>query len=446
MAGLNYRANANARLVSLEQGDVAGAMPSGSNDDVLHNMEAGTIQRIGSQYKNSNQSFQNAQQQINVWASSWRNTTSGKMSTAAASLLLNDNVNDYQAKGFEKSLVATYSAMNQLDLNNLDNARVAIKQMYETEEAIESFNQATYNAERQKQKEIRTNGDKNENALYQKINTEFNFPDLNSPAVLRLRNSYQNAFSHYLAGFVFQALGEPSLSRPGYLKAGQLQPRNALIQQSINNLDNNVMPAAKQTDLLIVQTVGHAPQIKSMQKTLFFNYVSGSRGDRRSCLKQITLFYPKLIIDKDNASRYQYTIDKKSYTPIPMTNVNLMAKRALKDEMPHIILRNVSAVIRDGVLQQMACSNNNGNLALQLGAGLVGVFLNRADERSWTTLPAFININRQKISYGKHMISVTVNGQTYTKTFKLDQPYQLLSYRIINNRVFFQLQQSMGAT
>jgi hypothetical protein len=39
-------------------------------------------------------------------------------------------------------------------------------------------------------------------------------PALDAPEVVSLKNSYQSAFSHYLAGFVYEALGEKDLAAP----------------------------------------------------------------------------------------------------------------------------------------------------------------------------------------------------------------------------------------
>ncbi len=48
-------------------------------------------------------------------------------------------------------------------------------------------------------------------------------PALDAPEVVGLKNSYQSAFSHYLSGFVYEALGENDLAAPGYRKAAELR-------------------------------------------------------------------------------------------------------------------------------------------------------------------------------------------------------------------------------
>ena len=68
-----------------------------------------------------------AQQSVDVWANSWMSTTGGELSNTALSMLVNDNATEYQPRGYERSFLSTYHALNHLDLNNWENARVEIK-------------------------------------------------------------------------------------------------------------------------------------------------------------------------------------------------------------------------------------------------------------------------------------------------------------------------------
>jgi hypothetical protein len=437
----SYKSTSDKRLEKIYAGDVKSAMSAKETPDILYNMEYGMLQRLDQNYLASNIYFGRAQEVISIWANSWLSTTSGELSQQATSLLLNDNANAYQPRGYERSFLATYYALNQLDLNSLANARVEIKKMYEIEQATKNYNQVLYDQTRiEEQKQVR---DPAENSLREQILKKYDFSDINNPKVLALKNSYQNAFSHYLAGFVFEALNEPSLSRPGYVNAGKLQPMNSLIQRSINNLDNGVRPKIGTTDLLIVEAVGHAPQIQSQQVTIFLNmsFIDPSK----SCLNTINIFFPKLIPDRDNDSVYSYQLDDQQLTPLPMVDVNLMAARALHDEIPHLIARNVAAAIRNVSVSQLSCANANSDISLLLniGTAITGILLDKADERIWTLLPGKININRLNLSYGQHTITVRVNGQTYTQQITLNQPYQVVAFRIMGGQLFFNTQQSM---
>ena len=55
-----------------------------------------------------------------------------------------------------------------------------------------------------------------------------------------LKNSYQSALAHYLAGFIYEALGEPSLAAPGYRLANELQPGKPALEEALRGLDSRV--------------------------------------------------------------------------------------------------------------------------------------------------------------------------------------------------------------
>ena len=63
---------------------------------------------------------------------------------------------------------------------------------------------------------------------------------IDNAEVNALRNSYQSALSHYLAGFVYEALGEASLAAPGYRLANELQPGRPLLEEALRGLDERM--------------------------------------------------------------------------------------------------------------------------------------------------------------------------------------------------------------
>lgn len=429
-------------LQKVYAGDPKNALKANDkSEDLLFNLEYGTLMRMGRDYDTSNLYYSKAQNNIDIWTNSWLNTTTGQASSTAAAMLINDDIKDYQAKDYEKTFLATQHALNHLDLNNPDNARIEIKKMYQVEQAIQNYNQAKYNEAQVENS--KNNQDAKGNYLYEQISKEYNFTDINSPEVLALKNGYQNAFSHYLAGFVFEALGEPSLSRPGYVKAGQLNPTNPLIQKSIDNIDNNVRPKKGYTDLLIVEETGHAPQIKSEEIHIPFPANLSSR-DRSSCINMVNIFYPRLVVDNYNADTYPFALDGVVSSPSMMVDVDIMAKRSIVDQREYIIARNVTAAIRNIALSQTACAlgGSLGGL-LSLGTSLGGAALDHADERTWVSLPNTISISRVSIPYGAHQISVRINGLEFTQSIILNQPYQIINFRVIGNQVYFNPQNSM---
>lgn len=434
----SYNSQSTKTINRIYEGQLTTAMEAESTADPLYNMEYGSLERMNQNYTASNYNYSLAEQSIQLWANSWMSTTSGNIANSTTSMLINDNATEYQPKGYEKSFLATYHALNHLDLDNWENARIEIKRMYQIEEATKNYNQALYYKEAQEYQDIEQ--DKSQSYLEKQIIQNYDFSDINKPAVLALKNSYQNAFSHYLAGFVFEALGEPSLARPGYVNAGQLNPTNPLIQQSINNLDKNYHPKTGYSELLIVEEVGHAPLIKSQEVHIPID--ANFMGNQNACINMINIFFPTLEPDRINNMVYPYLLDNTPYTPLEMVDVNLMAARAIHDEIPHLIARNIAAAIRNIALSQASCSGGGSiGTLLSLGTSLGGMLLDKADERIWTLLPNKIFINRVSLPYGKHNITVNVNGIPYSQEVSLNQPYQIVNFRIIGNQVLFNTQQ-----
>lgn len=411
------------------------------NPDILYYMENGTYRRMLNHYDDSNKLFAQADKIIDVWVNSWKNTTSGKLTANMTQMLINDNVVDYQPKGYEKTTLAVYRALDHIDVNNWQNARIEIKKMYQTEAAIQNYNQALYI--RAQEDNASYQSDPGKNSIYQQIIRKYNFAAIDSPKVLALKNGYQSAFGHYLAGFVFEALGETSLSRPGYINAIKLNPVNELSKTSLNNLDNNKIKNHGYTNLLIIQEVGHAPQYKSKQIPIVSNYNSSNSGN--ACINSINLFFPELISDPQGKNGYNYSIDNNDQKQELYTDYDLMAARYLHDQIPHLIARNIAAAIRNISASQISCNNtnNNGSLGaiLSIAASLTGILLDRADERTWVLLPSKVYLNRIQLPYGKHTIKINVNGNNYTQMVELNSPYQIMDMRILDNKVFFMNQQ-----
>lgn len=98
----SYKDTSDQQFSKIYNGQLPAAMDAKNTPDTLYNMEYGILLRINQQYDQSNIYFGRAQQVMDIWANSWASTTSGQLSADAAAMLLNDNVNDYQPRGYEK--------------------------------------------------------------------------------------------------------------------------------------------------------------------------------------------------------------------------------------------------------------------------------------------------------------------------------------------------------
>ena len=171
---------------------------------------------------------------------------------------------DYVLKNYEGTMLAYTLALNHVLSGNWDNARVEILKMAQREKDIASFNEAKYQAIAEaRSKGINGMQGTVDNRVIQGNPIINGYPvnTISDSQTLSLKNSYQSAAAHYLAGFIFEKLREPSLAAPGYRLAIELRPDIPFLQDALKNLDANVQQPINassigQTDTLFVIETG----------------------------------------------------------------------------------------------------------------------------------------------------------------------------------------------
>src|SRR4029079_10905775 len=116
-------------------------------------------------------------------------------------LMLNDKSRPYEGHDYEKVMLTTRVALNFLAMGDFDNARVAIKQTHEREAVI-----ADLRAKEVREIE-RDTGKRGAQTSFKELNG-YPVQTIDNPQVNALKNSYQSALSHYLAGFIYEAQSE----------------------------------------------------------------------------------------------------------------------------------------------------------------------------------------------------------------------------------------------
>lgn len=401
-----------------------------SEDDktaLLYNLERGELLRMDRRYEDSTNAFLLADIKVKEWEETAKTDPSKLMGTVGAALI-SERLKNYEGQDYEKVWLTTRLAMNRVALGDFENARVDIKRTHEREAIIAEFrSKETLAAEEEAKSKGAAAGGKELNG--------YPVETLNDPEVLALKNGYQNALSHYLAGFMYEVLGESGLAAPGYRKAIELKPETGVLEEGLRGLDNRTSFTWKRrqrmTDVLFVVEAGDAPARKPKAFTI---PVPTGRG-----MVTASISYPVIEPSTDpllttlSAAGTDLKLEK-------VVDVNVMARRALKDEMPGMVLRGVTRAIAKGVTQN----------ELQKGGGLVGGLIGAvasaatevADDRMWRMLPGRVYIARGYLPPGEHV--VTVNGRALPDPVKIDGQYALVPLRLYENTVLMGDVASLG--
>lgn len=417
---------ANQMQSAQQTGGIPGAIKaleaSASTPDqksaLLYNMERGELLRLNHQYQESTQAFLLADKKVNEWEETAKTDPSKLLATLGAAVI-SERLKVYEGQDYEKVWLTTRLALNRVAGSDLESARVDIKRTHEREAVIAEF-RAKETAEAEES--AKTKG-------VEKSGKEINgYPveTLNDPEVLALRNGYQNALSHYLAGYLYEVLNEPGLAAPGYRKAIELRPETSVLEEGLRGLDERTSFTHKRrqrmTDVLFVVEAGDAPA----RKPKAFTIPIPARGGVRT----VSISYPVIEPSKDPALGKISTsgVDIKLEKVV---DVNVMARRALKDEMPGMILRGITRAIVKAELQDQL-QKNAGMIGAVLGI-VASVVTEQADDRIWRRLPGRVYIARGYLPEGEHKLQV--DGRNLDITVKVAGQYALVPLRLTGNSV-----------
>ena len=403
-----------AALKTLE----ASATTADEKAAMLYNMERGELLRLDRNYKDSTQAFLLADIKVKEWEAAAKTNPEKLLSTLGAATI-SERLKVYEGQDYEKVWLTTRLALNRVAAGDMDNARVDIKRTHEREAVIAEFRAKETSAA---EEEAKTKGAKTSG---KEING-YPVETLNDPEVLALKNGYQNALSHYLAGFLYEVLNEPGLAAPGYRKAIELKPETGVLEEGLRGLDDRTSFTHKRrqrmTDVLFVVEAGDAPARKPKAFTLPVPVGGG--------IRTVSISYPTIepsidpVLSLLSASGRDFKLEK-------VVDVNVMARRALRDEMPGMVLRGVTRAVVKGVMQDQL-QKNAGLLGAVVGS-IASAVTEQADDRLWRMLPGRVYVARGYLPEGEH--KVVINGRDFNVNVAVSGQYALVPLRLYNQNV-----------
>ncbi|MCL2162682.1 MAG: hypothetical protein FWH56_12600, partial [Betaproteobacteria bacterium] len=233
-------------------------------------------------------------------------------------------------------------------------------------------------------------------------------------------------------GYYFEMVGEPSLSDPGYRNALELRPDSALIRAKTTG--KTAKPGPNEADVLFVFESGQAPAWKSVTIPLVLPI--------NKELIAVPLSFP-VIISTGVYTPTSLGVGGKNLPVETLVNVDAMAKRQLKDQMPGIIGRTAIRGVIKGAAQYAV--QKKGGKAAGLITGVANVVTEQADERAWRTLPARLSIARAILPEGEQTIEFRTGRGTYRSTITVGGKVNIIPIRIVGDFVYVGQPEAKGS-
>lgn len=347
-------------------------------------------------------------------------------------IISNDNATRYDIPYYEQSMLHSYQALNYLSQSDLSGALVEIRRA----------NIVQNKALQANQKELY---DSQQSMASKGINPSDlanNYPVMNN-VIGEVKNGFQNAYTFYLSGILYEAAGQSNDAYIDYKKALEIYPNNITLQKDVwrlatqlamtsdislfksrfarsiseSNQKDKPNEQSKMGQLVILIEQGI---IASKQETSINLPIFTSHNDIRFYSLALPSYQNRLAQYSGLSLNYQ----GQTYQSHEIVRLQSLAAKQLQDSMPTIVTRQIIRLVAKEEIRQQF-SRKIGDIGNIL-ASLYNVASEKADTRSWSTLPDSIHILRLTLSPGKHDIDVNINGTQRTITVEINEDRQTL--------------------
>ena len=382
------------------------------NAQVLFSAEMGRVAQLEGDFGPSRSAFAGAIAATRAQDEKATVSASGAAAQTGA-VLVNDKVIPYRAPSYERTLMHHYQTLNYLAANDVVGAGVEVRRANREQEA----------ARRRHDREIARSK-----------STEGNVPpdDARDPNLLAVyagldemagavKFSFQNAATFYVSSVIWEMLGEPNDAYIDCKKALEIYPENPYVQRDVVRLGRRLgmredledferrFPGASKAEdagdvagkarLVVLYEEGLAPR-KSEMAVAYPLPAADSIGVIALPIYAETLPPPVPAGVSAGGRGLGQTA--------PICNVAALAARALAEQMPGILTRQVARAVAKAVGAK-AAKDAGGDWG-ELAATLYNVISEQADLRSWLTLPAHMQVLSAWVDPGGSCVALTAPG------------------------------------
>ncbi|MBW3567483.1 MAG: hypothetical protein KY410_05910 [Proteobacteria bacterium] len=359
-------ADALAKLETLE---------SGARNQALYHINKGMLLRMNGDIAGSIAAFEAAKPLVGYQEAASFSETAGQFALA-------EGATSYQPRPFERLQLHVFQALNHLEIDDWDAARVEAVQI---------------------------------NLLLDR-------------AYGGVAPHGGDAFARYLSGIIFEGRGENDDALIAYRKALQAYDKNGTVRQFPADLEKRLLLLTERFglhdehkqfaerfgekraaqaralaesgdgELLVVGMTGLVPHRREVS-SLHQDFTSG---------KFYRLSLPTLRPRSGSANRLVLVAgDQEIARSELVEDLSVAAQRALDDELPGLIARSIARNVIKNRVANEAGENSQG---LEFLFNIASAVLENADTRSWNTLPERLHLVRVSLPEGTHELRAEFAG------------------------------------
>lgn len=375
-------------------GHAAEALPKvrestpGDDTYVLDQLERGRIAWLAGQDAISKQGFAAADSRL-AWEDNQARYRLSQGLAQAGSLLTNDQTMAYRTPDYERTMLHHYLALNYLQRGDAEGALVEVRRANQVQERALKARADEVRKAKEKSEEAEVDGE-----MRQLMSR--GAPELDR-LIGRVKNGFQNAYTFYFSGVLYEAAGDLNDAWVDYQRGYQIAPDNQSLQDALLRLarlrgssdelketEKKVgrkapPPAKDQGQLVVLFEDGLIPARREIFLPL---PISTSSGDFRT----FTVAVPYYDNRASDTGPLTVSVGKQAGRTSSLVRLESLAAKDLQERLPGMLTRQALRLVAKEQLRRSAAKEGG-----DVGNILVGIFntlSERADTRSWLTLPA----------------------------------------------------------
>lgn len=369
-----------------------------SADRLLYLQERGRIGQLASNTDASKTDFDAA---IGAYATLEDRAVISASATLAsgASLITNDNARPYAGSLYERVFVHQYQALNYLASGDGSAALVEVRRANLIQNEALAKKENTVDSAREDAEKKGFDAER--------YDSYFTGMDV---AAGRVKSGFQNAATFYLSGLIYEATGNNNDAYIDYRKALELVPDNPYVQrdvvrtglktgiedaQKLARQIGNVQygPAKGEGELVIYLEEGFVPAKEAVSIPIWTSKTLN------------TVSFPVYSGNIPAPSAMVVDISGRTLETSLLVDTRALAVRTLKDEIPGMLVRAFLRLLTKQEMQRQLQQQDSSGL-MGLAGTLYSLVTDKADLRSWLTLPGSGQVLRIPLPAGAHRVAV----------------------------------------
>lgn len=360
----------------------------GDDTYVLDRLEQGRIAWLAGQDGTSKQAFAAADSRL-AWEDNQAEYRLSRGLGQAGSLLLNDQTMAYRVPDYERTMLHHYLALDYLQRGDAEGALVEVRRANQVQEQALKSRAEEVRTARQKGEESAAEGE-----MRQLMSR--GAPDLDR-LVGQVKNGFQNAYTFYLSGVLYEASGDLNDAWVDYQRGYQIAPDNRSLQDALlrlaarrgaadeireteQKLGRKAPPPVKdQGQLVVLFEDGLIPARREFFLPL---PIATSSGDFRT----FTVAVPYYDNRASATGPLALSVGNRHEQTSSLVRLEALAAKDLQERLPGMLTRQALRLLAKEQLRRSAAKE--GGDAGNLLVGIFNTLSERADTRSWLTLPA----------------------------------------------------------